>query len=204
MRMLKARFRARDEFLEAYDGTEGAGTLFVATTRALAAAEPVIVELLCDGLPNPVLIRGTALQWRAAVPRLRVRAGATITFDASEAEKCRFVLATLAGERTSPRRKHARIPITLPVRYRLVPGPIEMVDGSLSEISAGGALLEVPSIALATEVIIELVPPGGAAAIPITGRVTYHTPTGSGLKFIYRDGGGSRRLRELIRRLCIE
>ena len=36
----------------------------------------------------------------------------------------------------------------------------------------------------------------------IASRVTYHTPGGgTGLKFVYRDGDGSRRLRELVRRL---
>jgi len=37
--------------------------------------------------------------------------------------------------------------------------------------------------------------------MPVTTRVAYHTPAATGLKFIYRDGGGSRRIRELIRRI---
>jgi len=49
--------------------------------------------------------------------------------------------------------------------------------------------------------VLELLPPGGAAPMPITGRVAYHTSSATGLKFIYRDGGGSRRIRELIRRI---
>jgi hypothetical protein len=52
-----------------------------------------------------------------------------------------------------------------------------------------------------TEVVLELLPPGGAAPMPITGRVAYHSGAGMGLKFLYRDGGGSRRIRELIRRI---
>ena len=54
---------------------------------------------------------------------------------------------------------------------------------------------------MGTEIVLELLPPGGAAPMPITGRVAYHTPSATGLKFIYRDGGGSRRIRELIRRI---
>lgn len=33
------------------------------------------------------------------------------------------------------------------------------------------------------------------------GRVTYHAGEHTGIKFVYRDGGGSRRIRRLIRRL---
>ena len=44
---------------------------------------------------------------------------------------------------------------------------------------------------MGTEIVLELMPPGGAAPMPITGRVAYHTPSATGLKFIYRDGGAS-------------
>ena len=70
----------------------------------------MIVELVCDGLPNKVLMRGTVVAWRPALPRLRVRAGATVEFAADEDEKRRFVLAALAGELKPPKRKHTRIP----------------------------------------------------------------------------------------------
>jgi hypothetical protein len=43
---------------------------------------------------------------------------------------------------------------------------------------------------------------GAAAPIAISSKVSYHVPTGgTGLKFLFRDGDGSRRLRELVRRL---
>ena len=42
-----------------------------------------------------------------------------------------------------------------------------------------------------------------SAPMDITGRVAYHSPGGVGIKFIYRDGGGSRRIRELIRRIRV-
>jgi hypothetical protein len=203
MQILKARFHGRDDFMEAYQADPPSGALFVATTTPLEADETVIVELVCDGLPNTVLFRGTVLAWRPALPRLRVRAGATVAFAPEEEEKRRFILAALAGEVSPPRRKHTRIPIEVGVRYRL-PGTADMVTGKLTEISVGGALLQSPhkgSIPLGTEVVLEILPPGGAAPMPITGRVGYHAPNGNGLKFIYRDGGGSRRIRELIRRI---
>ena len=206
MQILKARFHGRDDFMEAYQSDPPGGALFVATTTPLEADENVIVELVCDGLPNKVLFRGTVLAWRPALPRLRVRAGATVAFAPEEDEKRRFILAALAGEVTPPKRKHTRIPVEVPVRYR-VPGTADMTPGNLTEISVGGALLVSPAgstaepLPLGTEVVLELLPPGGAAPMAITGRVAYHAPNGNGLKFIYRDGGGSRRIRELIRRI---
>jgi hypothetical protein len=50
-------------------------------------------------------------------------------------------------------------------------------------------------------VIVDIVPPGGIAPMSISGRVIYHAGDGqTGLKFMFREGGGSRRLRELVRR----
>jgi Tfp pilus assembly protein PilZ len=203
MQILKARFRGRDDFMEAYQNDRPHGALFVATTTPLDTSEDVIVELVCDGLPNKVLIRGTVVAWRPALPRLRVRAGATVEFAADEDEKRRFILAALAGDVTPPKRKHTRIPVSVPVRFRL-PGSAEQIVGELTEISVGGALLRcatIPKPPMGTEIVLELLPPGGAAPMPITGRVAYHTSSATGLKFIYRDGGGSRRIRELIRRI---
>jgi len=202
MQILKARFRGRDDFMEAYQADRPHGALFVATTTPLDTSEDVIVELVCDGLPNKVLIRGTVVAWRPALPRLRVRAGATVEFAADEDEKRRFILAALSGEVSSPKRKHTRIPVAVPVRFRL-PGSAEQLQGELTEISVGGALLKsnIPKPPMGTEIVLEILPPGGQAPMAITGRVAYHTPSATGLKFIYRDGGGSRRIRELIRRI---
>jgi Tfp pilus assembly protein PilZ len=202
MQILKARFRGHDDFMEAYSAEKGAGTLFVATTTPLDSGDEVVVELVCDGLPNKVLIKGQVVSWRPALPRLRVRAGATIAFAAEEDEKRRFVIATLSGELRPPKRRHTRIPVAVPVRYR-VPGTTDVQMGQLTEISVGGALLKSGngSPALGTEVVLELLPPGGAAPMSIAGKVTYHAAGGTGLKFVYRDGGGSRRIRELIRRI---
>jgi Tfp pilus assembly protein PilZ len=202
MQILKARFRGHDDFMEAYQGDTPNGALFVPTTTPLDADENVIVELVCDGLPNKVLFRGRVLAWRPALPRLRVRAGATVAFAADEDDKRRFILATLSGQLSPTKRRHTRIPVAVPVRFRL-PGSAELKTGDLTEISVGGALLRgvTPMPPLGTEVVLEILPPGGAAPMPITGRVAYHATHGTGLRFIYRDGGGSRRIRELIRRI---
>ena len=51
------------------------------------------------------------------------------------------------------------------------------------------------------EIILEVNTPHSELPIPIAGRVTYRGSAGSGIRFIYRNGGGSQRLREIVRRL---
>src|SRR4051812_45950465 len=59
-------------------GDNAAGTIFVPTTDEVEPASNVIVEVASALLPNKVLIRGTVQSWRPALPRMRVRAGATV------------------------------------------------------------------------------------------------------------------------------
>ena len=201
MRFLRAKFHGQTDFMESYQADRPAGGLFVATTQPLEPDQTVIVELVCDGLPNKVMIRGSVVSWRPALPRLRVRAGAVIEFSALEEDKRNFVLSALAGEVSPMRRRHLRIPVALPVRHRVVGGS-EWTDGQLAEISVGGALLVGDAVPLGTDLVLELVPPGGATSMELAGKVSHRTPTCTGVRFVYRDGGGSRRLRELIRRIC--
>ncbi len=49
--------------------------------------------------------------------------------------------------------------------------------------------------------MLEIAPPGSEAPFDLSGRVVYHAgESQTGVRFIYREGGGSRRLRELVRR----
>lgn len=205
MQILKARFRTRNEFLSAYSTELPHGGLFVPTTTPLKAGAKVVIELNCDGLPNKVLIRATVHSWRPALPRLRVRAGAVLGFDEQEREKREFVLGTLQGTiKDPPRRKHTRIPVAVPVRYRRL-DTSSVHEGSLIEVSIGGALLKADDPPpIGAELVLSLMPPGGAAPMEIEGKVSYAAPDGSaGIKFTFRDGGGSRRLRELVRRIRV-
>jgi uncharacterized protein (TIGR02266 family) len=203
MLILKVRFRTNSEFEEHYQDQLKQGGLFCPTTSEVAAGTEVVVELSVPALPNKILIRGTVTEWRPALPRQRIRAGATVEFLAAENEKRSFLLDTVRGDRDAPsKRKHSRLPVEIPVRYRLAESA-DMLDCRLSEISAGGAMLATREcIPLDTDVILEILPPGSVSPLSISGKATYHTPAGgTGLKFVYRDSGGSRRLRELVRRL---
>jgi Tfp pilus assembly protein PilZ len=203
MRILKLRLRTNSEFESSYQRELKGGGLFCPTTSSLEPGEAVIVELSAPALPNKVLLRGVVRSWRPALPRLRVRAGAIVEFSNSEAEKRDFVLGVMKGDAAAgPKRKHMRLPVAVPVRYRTTESA-DFQESVLGEISVGGAMLgTTTALPLESDLILEVIPPGAVRPIPISGKVTYHLPNGgTGLKFLYRDAGGSRRLRELVRRL---
>jgi len=202
MLILKTRFRNKSEFLEAYNEDLPNGGLFCPTTRALQEDDPVVVELHFPGLPNKMMMRGQVVWWRSALPRLRVRAGAMVTFLEEEREKRDFILKLAEGGNSEAiKRRHPRIPVEMDVRWRTSESP-SFKQGRLRDISIGGALLVTEDqLSPEDEVVIELTTPGGASPIPIAGKVTYNTEMGVGVRFQYRDGGGSQRLREVVRRL---
>jgi Tfp pilus assembly protein PilZ len=203
MNILRLRIKTADEWRELAPSDTVAEPIFVPTTDELTAGDSVIVEVSSNLLPNKVLIRGSVQAWRPALPRMRVRAGATIQLDADEQIKLTFLHEVLSGKRTDvQRRKNSRLPVQFACRYRLTSSSA-FVDSAISEIGVGGALLTTSTpLPLDTEITLEVTPPGAAAPIAIAGRVSYHAPSGgSGLRFVSRDGDGDRRLRELIRRL---
>ena len=205
MVILKLRVRSADEWRDLAPGETVAEPIFVPTTDQVEAGQSVIVEVASQLLPNKVLIRGTVQSWRPALPRMRVRAGATIEIAADEQTKLTFLNDVMSGKKTdAPRRKHHRLPVSIAVRYRIA-GAAPWADSEISEIGVGGALLATTEpIPIETEVLLEVMPPGAAAPLSITSKVSYHVPTNStatGLRFVTRDSDGDRRLRELIRRL---
>ena len=203
MNILRLRIKTADEWRELAPSETVTEPIFVPTTDELTAGDSVIVEVSSNLLPNKVLIRGSVQAWRPALPRMRVRAGATIQLDADEQTKLTFLHEVLSGKRTDvQRRKNSRLPVQFACRYRLTSSSA-FVDSAISEIGVGGALLTTPEpLPIDTELTLEVTPPGAAAPLAIAGRVSYHVPSGgSGLRFVSRDGDGDRRLRELIRRL---
>jgi Tfp pilus assembly protein PilZ len=203
MKIIPLRFRNNADFWEHYREDLENGGLFCPTTTELSAGETVVVEVSVPVCPNKILLRGVVHSWRPALPRLRVRAGAVVEFEPEEKSKRDYILGALEGTREpGVRRKHDRLPVAVPVRYRL-PDQTETLDSHLTEISIGGAMLGTPTpLPLGTEVILDITPPGGVGPISILGRAAYHLPDGgTGLRFMYRDSAGSRRLRELVKRL---
>ena len=112
------------------------------------------------------------------------------------------MVETLRGQRPSTRRrKHTRIPIGIPCKIR-VAAAMEALDAELREISVSGGLVMGPmQPPIGSDVVLEITPPGSEAPFDLSGRVVYHAGANqTGVRFIYREGGGSRRLRELVRR----
>lgn len=203
MHLLKARFRDNHSFLKAYNAELPSGGMFVATTIPLERDDEVLIEVHFPDLPNKTLLRATVLSWRTALPRLGVRAGAMVAFHKDDAEKRDFLLAVATGKiKGAIKRRHARLPIELPVRWRLI-NSTEQRKARLRDISIGGAqLLTDDKLDVGEDVVVELTAPGGAQAVAIASQISNVKPNGYGISFIYRDGGGSRRLREMVRRLA--
>jgi hypothetical protein len=203
MVILKLRIRSPEEWRELAPGDSVQDPVFVPTTDELEPGQPVIIEVSSQLLPNKVNISGSVQNWRPALPRMRVRAGATVFLAGAEQHKLTFLHDVFSGKRQdAPRRRHNRLPIEAAVRYRLA-NSASWVDLRISEISVGGALLTTAEpLPIDTDLTLEIMPPGALAPLAIASRVSYHTPSGgTGLRFMSRDGDGDRRLRELIRRL---
>lgn len=202
MIILRVKCKSADEFRNHYQAQEPAGGIFCPTTTELQPGTPVVAEIICKALPNRVMVRGKVTKWAPAVPRLRVRAGAMVRFDKEEAAKRDFMLEALAGKRRRvARRRHPRLPLAMPARI-LMPPDERGAAVELKEISVVGALLfAAVQPPLDTDVVVQISPPGSAAPMELAGRVLYHAGKNlTGVRFIFRDAGGARRLRELVRR----
>ena len=202
MKILKARYKSGQEFLDALDKEDPAGELFCPVTTPLDEGQRVVVEVHFPQLPNKMLVRGSVVWWRAALPRLRVRAGAQVSFDSGDMESLDFIKDLAGGEAVDAvRRRHPRIPVTLDVQCRKADSA-DLFEGKLRDISIGGSLLITEyEVDAGDDLIIELTTPGGAHPMDIAAKVTHCGAEGAGVRFIYRDGGGSQRLREVVRRL---
>ena len=91
MVILKLKVRTAEEWRELAPGDSVSEPMFVPTTDELEAGQGVILEVASPLLPNKVLIRGTVQAWRPALPRMRVRAGATVELGSDEQPKLDFL-----------------------------------------------------------------------------------------------------------------
>lgn len=202
MKILKARYRSREAFQKAYQADLPHGGLFCPTTSPMTEGEFAVVEILFPELPNKMMLRGKVMWWRSALPRRRVRAGALVAFLEGDKNTTDFILAIARGEeKPAIKRRHPRIPVSFSINWRLQNAAVARA-GELRDISIGGALLvseETPAVG--EEIIIELTTPGAASPMDIAAKVTHQSAEGTGIKFLYRDGGGSVRLREVVRRI---
>src|SRR3954467_1516872 len=206
MRILRARYRTGDEFMRHYQPSLTGGGLFYPTREAIALGEPVIIEVRFPALRNKQMIRGFVAWRRAGKHRTKLRAGLGIEFLAAEAKRRDFVIAVAKGEIVEMiTRRHRRLPVTLVADWRVVCDR-DTHHSHVEDIGPGGAFLRTTEfLPPGTEIVLDVTPPGSLRPLEIAGRVawTRHTEgeEGIGIEFKARDAGGTRRLKELVRRL---
>ncbi len=207
MTMLIARFQSGDDVLQRYLEDTPNGGLFHPTRKALDIGEAVVLDIRMPLLKDSMLLRGT-VAWRQRGKRgTGQRAGLGVAFAASETGKRDHLLGLCRGDVVpeDAQRKHRRLPVALPVQWR-VPNQVESHQSSLDDIGTGGVFIRTTAApSQGSPLVLELASPGRPGSQSIEGRVAWTSSKpgaeGVGVEFRCRDIGGMRRLRELIRRI---
>jgi Tfp pilus assembly protein PilZ len=207
MRILRARYADGEDFLRHYQPSFPDGGIFFPTRAALDAGLPVLLEIRLPPIPQKMLIRGRIAWRRPGRHRTKLRAGLGIEFHTADTGRRDFLLSVARGDSLPGMisRRHPRLPVDLPGTWRVA------LDrgssrGMIEDIGQGGAFVrsDVP-VEVGAGVVLELLPPGSVVPLAIAGKVawTRRTPgdEGFGMEFKTRDAGGTRRLKELVRRL---
>jgi len=199
-------FRTRQQFLDAFDTQHQGGLVFCPTRRRLPVGFPVSVMVRLGRRRPPLQLQGVVVWRRSGKHSQKIRAGVGVEFSEAEHAKLGYVMAaTDAGDEMKSRRRHERIPLRLSVAWK-PEGAAETFQGTLRDIGRGGAFVSTgEEINSETSVVLEVAAPGAAVPMPFVGRVAWTgqagDETGFGLEWRARDAGGSRRIRELVRRL---
>jgi uncharacterized protein (TIGR02266 family) len=206
MRILRARYKSGDEFLRHYQPSLAGGGVFFPTREVIPLGEQVVVEVRFPGLRNKQMLRGFIAWRRAGKHRTKLRAGLGIEFLPAEAKRRDFLISVAKGEIVDMiTRRHRRLPVHLVANWRVVCDR-EVRHSYVEDIGPGGAFIRTTEfLPPGTEIIMDVTPPGSLRPLEIAGRVawTRHTEgeEGIGIEFKSRDAGGTRRLKELVRRL---
>jgi Tfp pilus assembly protein PilZ len=206
MTILKAHFANGAAFLEHYLPELASGGIFFATRKPLAIGEPVVVSIRLGKRRSPTLVRGQVVWRRPGKHSTKTKAGIGIEFLASETQTREYLVSVAKGDSTEMMsRRHQRLPVELPVRWE-VPGALQDNAGILRDIGRGGAFVmtEEP-LPNDTDVVLKVSPPGAEVAMPLSARVAWRGHPGGehgfGVEWKARDAGGTRRIKELVRRI---
>jgi Tfp pilus assembly protein PilZ len=206
MIIIRAKYPDAKSFLDSYLANYRYGGAFFPTRRRIPVGYPVIMDVRFPELRSKVLLRGI-ITWRRSGKRLeKIRAGLGIEFLGSEIRKRDFVLEVARGTRVDQaHRRHRRLPVDISVDWKEKTGR-SWNSATLDDFGPGGTFIKTTHcLPVGTPVLLELMAPGGQRKIPIQGDVAWirNIPgdEGMGIAFRCRDLGGSRLIKELIRRL---
>ncbi len=194
------------EFLAGFQPSGGNGGVFCPTRRNVPVGETVAVKVRLGRRKPPMVVYGQVAWRRPGRHILKIRAGIGVEFLASERAKWEFLLdLARTGTSAHSRRRHERVPVDLPISWRLV-GSLEAFSGQLRDVGRGGAfVLSTATVAIQERVVLEIAPPGAEVPMAFIGCVAWTGKSGTenvfGISWRARDAGGGRRIKEMVRRL---
>ena len=206
MQILKAHFLNGAGFLDRYLPELADGGIFFPTRMPLAIGENVIVAIRLGRRRSPMLVRGRVVWRRPGKHSTKIKAGIGIAFLPSEAQTREYLLAVARGDSAEMlARRHQRLPVEIPVLWT-VPGALQDNAGVLRDIGRGGAFVRTAEpLPPSGDVVLKVSPPGAEVAMPLSARVAWKGgPDGEhgfGVEWKARDAGGTRRIKELVRRI---
>lgn len=208
MTILKAHFANGPAFLEHYLRELGNGGIFFPTRKPLAIGEGVVVSIRLGKRRSPTLVRGQVVWRRPGKHSTKIKAGIGIEFLTTEGQTRNYLVSVAKGDSTEMMsRRHQRLPVELPVLWQ-VPGALQDNAGILRDIGRGGAFVKTRTedpLPDETDVVLKVSPPGAEIAMPLQARVAWRGHPGGehgfGVEWKARDAGGTRRIKELVRRI---
>jgi Tfp pilus assembly protein PilZ len=206
MTILKAHFANGAAFLEHYLPELPNGGIFFPTRKPLAIAESVVVSIRLGKRRSPTLVRGQVVWRRPGKHSTKTKAGIGIEFLPTEAQTREYLVSVARGDSAEMvSRRHQRLPVELPVLWQ-IPGALQDNTGILRDIGRGGAFVKTEEpLPDETDVVLKVSPPGAEVAMPLQARVAWKGHPGGehgfGVEWKARDAGGTRRIKELVRRI---
>ncbi|MBU1239397.1 PilZ domain-containing protein [Myxococcota bacterium] len=203
MNYLRANYLNTEEFLDAWNGDDN--HLFCPTVQELSIGQEIIVELHIPSVHDKTLVRGSVISFRRPVPRRGIRGGALVLVETDELEKVLYLVGLFEQGISKPekRRKHPRLSVELPIRFRIIETAVYH-DAILLDIAEGGARMRTKggNDLVGEKIFLEITVPGGVRPVSFLAEVK-NKPSEDlyGIAFMSREKGNFSLLREFLRRL---
>lgn len=187
------RLRAEERLFRFETLRSGQRGLVVPSREAVTNGENVRVEIGFGALADEIV-------FDAEVVDTRLRDGqapeVVLSIAVEDEPRVRYVEAVMAGQRPAAARRHARIPVDLPVRWSW---GFSTHDSRLVDLSPGGAFVsahDVPAVGAVVE--LEL-----AGQVRVAGAVAWASRTldraGFGVQFRFTSREEAARVSDLLR-----